>query len=65
MATPPKPEEISGLEDVIAAIRQKMPSEVFGDDSLFNLDEPQTLERLVEEAKQMLAGRLLTVGGAR
>lgn len=63
MATPPKPEAISGLEDVIAAIRQKMPSEVFGDDSLFNLDEPQTLERLVEEAKQMLAGRLLTVGG--
>lgn len=63
MATPPKPEAISGLEDVIAAIRQKMPSEVFGDDSLFNLDEPQTLERLVEEAKQMLAGRLLTIGG--
>jgi hypothetical protein len=65
MATPPKPEEISGLEDVIAAIRQKMPSEVFDDDSLFNLDEPQTIERLVEEAKQMLAGRLLTVGGGR
>ena len=65
MATPPKPEEISGLEDVMAAIRQKMPSEVFGDDSLFNLNETQTLERLVEEAKQMLAGRLLTVGGGR
>lgn len=65
IATPSKPEEISGLEDVVAGIRQKIPSEAFGDDSFFNLDEPQTLERLVYEAKQMLAGRLLTVGGGK
>jgi len=65
LATPPKPENISGLESLVAGVRQKIPSEAFGDDSLFNLDEPTTLERLVDEAKQMLAGRLLTTGGAK
>jgi hypothetical protein len=65
LATPSKPDEISGLEDVVAGVRQKIPAEAFGDDSLFNLDEPETLERLVDEAKQMLAGRLLTAGGAK
>ena len=65
LATPSKPEEISGLEDVVAGVRQKIPSEAFGDDSLFNLDNPQTLERLVDEAKQMLAGRLLTAGDGK
>jgi hypothetical protein len=65
LATPDNPDEIGGLEDAIAGIRLKIPSEAFGDDSLLNLDEPQTIERLVDEAKQMLIGRLLTVGGAR
>ena len=65
LATTSKPEKISGLEDVVAGVKKKIPSEAFGDDSLFNIDEPQTLERLVDEAKQMLAGRLLTVGGAK
>jgi DNA repair exonuclease SbcCD nuclease subunit len=65
LATPSEPEEISGLEDTIAGVRQKMPSEAFGDDSLLNLDEPQTLERLVDEAKQMLVGRLLMDGGVK
>jgi hypothetical protein len=65
LATPSKSEEISGLKDVVAGVRQKIPSEAFGDDSLFNLDEPETLERLVDEAKQMLAGRLLAAGGAK
>lgn len=65
LATPSKPEEISGLEDVVAGVRQKIPAEAFGDDSPFNLDDPHTLEHLVNEAKQMLAGRLLTAGGAK
>ena len=63
MATPGNPEEIGGLKDVIADLRQKIPAEAFGADSVLNLDENQTVERLVEEAKQMLIGRLLTVGG--
>jgi exonuclease SbcD len=65
LVTPANPDDISGLGGVITGIRQKIPSEAFGDDSLLNLDEPQTLERLVDEAKQMLVGRMLTAGGAK
>ena len=65
LATPGNPDEISGLKDVIADLRQKIPSEAFSADSVLNLDENQTVERLVEEAKQMLVGRLLTVGGTK
>jgi DNA repair exonuclease SbcCD nuclease subunit len=64
LATPHNPDEISGLKDVIADLRQKIPSETFGADSVLNLDENPTVERLVDEAKHMLVGRLLTVGGA-
>ena len=65
LATPNSPDEISGLKDVIADLRQKIPSEAFGADSILNLDESQTVDRLVDEAKHMLVGRLLTVGGAK
>ena len=65
LATPANPDEIGGLEDVIAGLRQKIPSEAFSDDSFLNLDEIQTVERLVDEAKQMLVGRLLSIGGAK
>ncbi|HDR14507.1 MAG TPA: DNA repair exonuclease [Desulfobacteraceae bacterium] len=64
-ATPADSDEITGLEEVIAGIRQKIPPEAFGDDSRINLDEPRTLDRLVDEARQMLVGRLLTVGDAK
>ena len=60
-----QPEEIYGLKDVIADLRQKIPSEAFGADSVLNLDESQTVDRLVDEAKHMLVGRLLAVGGAK
>jgi len=62
LATPENPDEISGLNDVISDLRKKLPSEVFGVDSVLNIDENQVIERLVEEAKHMLTGRLLTVG---
>jgi len=65
LVTPGNPDEISGLKDVIADLRQKIPSEAFGADSVLNLDENQTVERLVEEAKRMLVGRLLITGGAK
>ncbi len=65
LATPENPDKIGGLKDVIADLRQKIPSEAFGADSALNLDENQTIERLVEEAKHMLVGRLLTVGVAK
>ena len=65
LATPDNPDEIRGLPDVIADLRQKIPSEALGADSVLNLDDGQTVQRLVKEAKQMLVGRLLTVGGAK
>ena len=58
-------DDIDGLKDKIAELRQKAPSEAFGDDSILNLDDEQTIHRIVEEAKHMLIGRLLTVGGAK
>jgi len=65
LATPENPEEINGLKDVIADLRQKIPSDAFSANSVLRLDEIQTVERLVEEAKHMLVGRLLTGGGAK
>lgn len=65
LTQPADPDKIPGLRDVIAGIRQKIPSEAFGDDSPLNLDEPQTLERLIDASKRMLTGRLLTAGGMK
>ena len=65
LATTDSPDKISGLKDVIADLRQKIPAEAFVTDSVLNLDENQTIKRLVEEAKHMLVGRLLTHGGAK
>ncbi len=58
-------DDIDGLKDKIAELRQKAPSEAFGDDSNLDLDDEQTIHRIVEEAKHMLIGRLLTVGDAK
>ena len=65
LATSHDPDEISGLKDVIADLRQKIPSEAFSADSVLNLDESQTVDRLVDEAKHMLVGRLLTDRGVK
>ena len=65
LAIPRDANELNGLKDVIADLRQKIPSEAFGADSVLDLDENQTIERLVDEAKHMLVGRLLTVRGVR
>jgi hypothetical protein len=59
------PDDIDGLKDVLTDLRQKIPSEAFRENSVLNLDENKTVERLVDEAKHMLVGRLLTAGGAK
>ncbi len=58
-------DDIDGIKDKIAELRQKAPSEAFGTDSVLNLDDEKTINRLVDEAKHMLIGRLLTIGGAK
>ena len=65
LATGGDSEEIDGLADVVVDLRQKIPSQAFGPESVLNLDEEQTVQRLVEEAKHMLVGRLLTMRGAK
>ncbi|MCP4750782.1 MAG: hypothetical protein GY866_07810 [Proteobacteria bacterium] len=65
LTIPDNPYEIIGLKDVIADLRQKIPPAAFGADSVLNLDDNQTVKRLVDEAKHMLVGRLLTAGGAK
>ena len=64
LTTPDNPSEITGLKDVISDLRQKIPSDAFGTESVLNLDEKETIERLLKESKQMLVGRLLTSGGS-
>ena len=58
-------DDVDGLKDKIEELRQKAPSEAFDDDSILKLNDEQTIHRIVEEAKNMLIGRLLTVGGAK
>ena len=65
LATSDNPDEIDGLNDIIAGIRQKIPAEVFDSESVLDLGEPQTVERLLSEAKHLLIGRLLTVEGTK
>jgi DNA repair exonuclease SbcCD nuclease subunit len=62
VATSHHPADIDGLTDIIAELRQKIPPEAFGSEAMLNLDAPETLERVVQEAKHMLVGRLLSVG---
>lgn len=58
-------DDIDGLKEKITELRQKAPSEAFSENSILDLDDKQTLLRIVEEAKHMLIGRLLTVGGSK
>jgi DNA repair exonuclease SbcCD nuclease subunit len=58
-------DDIDGLYNKIAELRQKVPSEAFGDGSLVNLDDEQTVPRIIEEAKRMLISRLLSAGGTK
>jgi DNA repair exonuclease SbcCD nuclease subunit len=62
---PGKLDEIHGLKDVITDLKQKIPVEAFNADSVLNLNENQSIERLIEEAKHMLIGRLLTIGAIK
>ncbi|MHB8110483.1 MAG: metallophosphoesterase family protein [Syntrophorhabdaceae bacterium] len=56
---------IPGFDDMLADLKQKIPIEALSGDSPLNLDDGKVLERLTAEAKQLLLGRLLTVGDAQ
>lgn len=65
LAAPAGPDEMDGLKEILADLRQKVPAEAFGVESGLNLDDRQTVMRLIEEARHMLIGRLLTTGGGK
>ena len=59
-----EPSAVRGLEAALATFREKLPPEVFvGADGL-RLDDPEVVARLIEEAKELLLGRLLQTRGA-
>ena len=53
------PEEINGLDGVLAELKQKLPLEASKNDTGLNLDDEDTIKGLIEEAKQMLVSKLL------
>ncbi len=63
MSTTEHPGEEAKIKALTDVVRQKIPPEVFDTDSTLRFDDPETIDRLVDEAKQMLIGRLLAVGG--
>ncbi|HSL60544.1 MAG TPA: metallophosphoesterase [Desulfotignum sp.] len=65
VSTPDDPDQINGLEDKLAELRQKVPPEAFGTGSILDLSDRQALERITREAKKMLIGRLLAAGGKK
>jgi len=65
VSTPDDPDQIDGLEDKMAELRQKVPPEAFGTNSILDLSDKQALERITREAKKMLIGRLLAAGGEK
>lgn len=65
LAAPGEPLEIDGLKEMLVDLRQRVPAEAFAADSGLNLGDQQTVQRLIEEARHMLIGRLLTAGGGK
>nr|WP_320192075.1 DNA repair exonuclease [uncultured Desulfobacter sp.] len=63
ISTPDNLDQIAGIEDKIAELRQKLPPQAFGPDSILDLNHEQTIKRITREAKKMLIGRLLSTRG--
>ena len=57
-----EPGAVRGLAAALAALHDKLPAEVSREDDGLRLDDPDTLARLIREAKDLLLGRLLETG---
>ncbi|GAU07419.1 metallophosphoesterase family protein [Desulfoplanes formicivorans] len=62
-ATPCDFEAIPGVAAVVDELVQKLPVEAVDPDSGCDVHDPETVHRLVDEAKQLLVGRLMNMGG--
>lgn len=56
---------ISGLGELFGDLLEKLPAEALDSGTGLDLRDPATCARLVEEAKHLLIGRLLSSGGAK
>ena len=65
ISTPDDTDQIDGLEDKIAELRQKIPPEAFGTHTILDLNDTQIIKRITREAKKMLIGRMLETGGKK
>ncbi|MDZ7665589.1 MAG: DNA repair exonuclease [Desulfotignum sp.] len=65
ISTPEDAGQIDGLEEKIAELRQKVPPEAFGTDTMLDLNDHQVIQRITREAKKMLIGRMLATGGEK
>ena len=58
-----EPSAVRGLDAALAAFRGKLPPEVFLAEDGLRLDDQEVVARLIQEAKELLLGRLLETGG--
>jgi len=58
-----EPSAVRGLDAAMAAIREKLPAEVFLAEDGLRLDDQEVVARLIQEAKELLLGKLLETGG--
>ncbi len=58
-----EPSAVRGLDAAMAAFREKLPPEVFLAEDGLRLDDQEVVARLIQEAKELLLGKLLETGG--
>ena len=58
-----EPSAVRGLDAALAAFREKLPPEVFLAEDGLRLDDLEVVARLIQEAKELLLGKLLETGG--
>lgn len=54
---------VRGLDAAMAALREKLPPEVFLEENGLRLGDQEVVARLIQEAKELVLGRLLETGG--
>ncbi|MCB1047831.1 MAG: DNA repair exonuclease [Calditrichaeota bacterium] len=63
IAVDEQPEAIQGLEVLLQEFRGKLPPELTSGENGLQLDDAASLSRLIHQAKDLLIGRLLDLGG--
>ena len=61
MTVQDEPDEIVGLETVVAGLKKRIPPELVGFGSTVDLEDKEVLRHLVQDARNMLLSRMLAV----